>query len=156
MRRACYAMIALVLVLTGCGRAPRPTVFTNSQTHSNDFDAVWSALIETFADNSWPIDTIEKASGLITTDWLSIPAGPLATRYEEAEALADCGTEGGLISVPQYAGKMKFNVFVKTVAAGTELRVTCTFQSIVGGMCLSKGIAEARIMQGVTSRLSGN
>lgn len=147
MRNCACVLSVLALVVVGCATAPHPTVFSNSQTYSNDFDSVWTAVIETFADNSWPIDTLEKASGLVTGDWLSIP-------LLQAREMADCGKT--FMGLPgDRPTTMKFNVFVKASGMGTEMRVTCVFKSATGKQCLSKGIIEGRIMEGVAGRLGG-
>ena len=144
MRNCACVLSVLALVVVVCATVPQPTVFSNSQTYSNDFDSVWTAVIESFADNNWPIDNLEKASGLITTDWLSLS-------YAQGTELADCGTD--LLAIPGRATTMKFNVFVKASGTGAEVRISCVFKSKEGGQCLSKGIVEGRIMEGVARRL---
>lgn len=154
MRKGCTLLaLALAVLLAGCMVAPKPTAFSNSRIYDNDFDAVWTALIEAFADNSWPISYIEKDFGIITTDWLPVPLPERQRPWAEGPESADCGMDemGDHWIGP---GTMAFNVSAKKVAAGTELRVTITFQSVRGGQCLSKGIIEARIMDAVAKRLS--
>lgn len=63
--------LGLVLFLFGCGTAPAPRQIQNSFPLPYPFEATWQAVIETFADLNLPILNMEKASGLITTDWIS-------------------------------------------------------------------------------------
>ncbi|MCK4306066.1 MAG: outer membrane protein assembly factor BamC [Candidatus Eisenbacteria sp.] len=150
MRRQYLLLVTIVFLLAalGCATVPKPTTFSNSQVYQDDFDAVWTAVIEAFADNSWSIDNIEKASGLITTDWMR------ATN--RSPVLADCGKD--IVGEPSEGvlGEilLRFNVFVKSTAAGHAMRVTCTFKTVKDDSgCLSKGVVEARLMDTVSAIL---
>jgi len=104
------------LLLFGCGAAPKLRTIVNSFSIEADFETVWVAVIETFSDMQFPIDNMEKDSGLITTDWISFP-----DRY------ADCGKLGILDTALETNGK--FNAFLKRVTENScELRVNCSFQ----------------------------
>jgi len=58
------------LYFLNCATAPPPRQIQNSFPIEGEFDKVWTAIIETFSDLQLPIENIEKASGLITTDWI--------------------------------------------------------------------------------------
>ena len=142
-------IVFLLLAVVGCTKPPVPTVFESNLVYERDFDAVWTAVIEAFADNSWSIDNMEKDSGFIATDWMS--------GNNRSPVLADCGkdlygaAEGVLGEI-----LLKFNVFVKSVSGGTEMRVNCTFKTPPdrgGKTCLSKGTLEARLMDTVAVKL---
>ena len=42
-------------------------------TLPGSFDNVWSALIKTLSEENYPIKAIEKDSGVVTSDWMSLP-----------------------------------------------------------------------------------
>ena len=93
-------LLALQLMLVvGCATAPGKYSVVKDFPHSADYDKVWSAVIDTFAELNLPIANLEKASGLITTDWGEVPG-----------EFCDCGKPG---LAQQSAPEGKFNVFVR-------------------------------------------
>lgn len=143
-------IVFLLLAVVGCAKPPVQMDIVNSRLYESDFDAVWTAVIEAFADNSWPIDNMEKDSGLITTDWMS--------GNNRSPALADCGKD--MVGEPAEGAKgevfLKFNVFVKTVGGGSEVRVNCMFKTkeqYGGKTCYSQGVLEAQLMDGIAAIL---
>ena len=141
--RKFYCLIVLAaIVVAGCATAPKPRSIVNAFDQAASFDQVWSATVETFADMSFPIDNMEKDSGLITTDWINITG----TSNEE---YCDCG---GLGLAIENARRVKFNVFVKEANSKVVVKVNCQFQQTrslgnnVGNTnCVSTGKLEARI-----------
>jgi len=86
-------VIALVLVLlSGCAAETQisdvPAVH-NTEIFTASTDRTWKALVETLAEDSYPIQAIEKESGLITTDFVSV-AGPSTTFLREISN-SSCG-----------------------------------------------------------------
>ena len=73
----------------------------------------WDAVIDVFATRNIPIRTIERASGLIVTDALSV--GQEGTTY------ASCGTLGGKILAPDRA---TYNVLVRGDSTEATVRTT--------------------------------
>jgi hypothetical protein len=80
---ACF--IIVLSFSTSCVTAPKYHSFEKSWTMPSDYDVVWEAIIEFFAENNWPIDTLEKASGIISSEWVGLP------RKTE---ICDCGGSG--------------------------------------------------------------
>ena len=70
--------LMLVVVLTGMilvqGCGPMmviPTIETSRSYETVSYDEVWSATVKTFALRSYPIQVIEKDSGILTTSIMS-------------------------------------------------------------------------------------
>jgi len=153
MRIKFLVLIAVFVFLYSCATAPKARVIQNSFPIDASYDTVWSALIETFAEMQFPIDNMEKDSGLIVTDWINI-------RGEGNEGCCDCGGLGVNTEVSREA---KFNVFVKKVSENScEVKVNCQFQQgyrfgdgpIYVRECVSTGNLEGRIFDSVETKTS--
>lgn len=83
-----------------------------------DIDSAWSAVIDVFAEHNWPIQTTDKQSGLIATDWMRLSD-------DEAKRFADCGGSG-LASVER--AEIRFNVRVKEEGTGSTAAVNALFR----------------------------
>ncbi|MBA3542437.1 MAG: outer membrane protein assembly factor BamC [Deltaproteobacteria bacterium] len=115
------------------------------------YDAVWSSVIELFAERNWNISNMAKDSGLITTDWMSI---------DNDTPFADCGGSG-ITSV--HGTQIRFNVLVKALDGNTSVMVNTGFRQLrsfdnVQRMvdCTSKGGVEQLIHSEVASRAAQN
>ena len=136
----------------GCATAPMPRQIVNSFDYGDmEYDSVWSAVVETFAELNLPIDNMEKDSGLITTDHISF----LGTGND---GVCDCGGTGILI---ERARTGKFNVFVKNGSTGVSVRVNAQFEqtlefdrSLSTRQCVSTGVLEARINDLIREKLT--
>ena len=63
-------VLALGLVVSCAAYKPPKTYqFDKTQTINKSFDEVWGKIIQWFGNNNSPIKTIEKASGLIATEY---------------------------------------------------------------------------------------
>ncbi|MHA1331777.1 MAG: hypothetical protein ACTSR2_11940 [Candidatus Hodarchaeales archaeon] len=141
----------LCIFFLGCATAPPPRQIQNIFTVEADFDKVWTALIDTFADLQVPIENMEKDSGLIITDWIDITG-------QTNEDYCDCG---GLGIFSEVARLGKFNVFVKKLTENScELRVNCQFQQTIefgeersARRCVSTGNLEAEIYRIIDSKV---
>jgi len=140
----------ICLVLTGCASAPIPRQIQNSFPIDRPFDKIWEAVIETFAELNLPIINMEKASGLITTDWI---------KQDDLEA-SDCGRIG-MLSL-EMSRRMKFNVFVKKIADASEIKVNTMFEILVKTVgidpieissCYSTGKLEKEIYDLVKAKI---
>lgn len=148
-------LLVICFYLFGCGSLPEPRIITNIFTIEADFDSIWTAIIETFSDLQLPIQNIEKASGLITTDWIDFTG-------ETGKTYADYGKLALLETASTLEGK--FNVFVKEMIKENsyEIRVNCTFeqntQNFEGDFirrirCVSTGELEAEIYELILSKI---
>ncbi len=134
-------VIALALLL-GCATAPREPTNSIARSrcpiHSTGYG---EATIETMAELNLPINKREKASGLVTTDWILVP-----TEY------LDCG-DSGLATEQDHQGR--FNIFVRPVqsdADQVQLSVNSSFQAlrVLGSSrgrieCVSPGTLEGQM-----------
>lgn len=106
---------------------------------------MWQGLIAEVAEQGWSVATIDRASGLMATNWLRAP-----------ERLADCGS-APLATVVQT--QVRMNVLVVAADGGTNLTVHATFQQVrrlgdVTGVvnCYSTGRVESVAAEHVTAR----
>jgi hypothetical protein len=139
------AVIAAVIASLASASAPNKHHIQKTATLEASFDDTWAALIDVFADRSWPIQNMAKDSGLITTDWMKVD-----------DSFADCGGSG---IASTHGTFVRFNVRVKG-AASTEVTVNATFReerSFDGqhrlADCESKGVVEGVIHHEIESRI---
>jgi hypothetical protein len=146
--------LCLLVLLCACA-PPKTYTFDKMFNHTADFDKVWTAVIETFGELNLPVENMEKDSGLIVTDWISVAEGKKACDY------CDCGG-AGLVWVAR-GTEGKFNVFVKRMeSGGCSITVNTSFrqlrQSDAGGSkyatCNSSGQLETRINTLVSEKLN--
>jgi len=139
------------LYFLNCAVAPQPRQIQKSFPIEGEFDKVWSAIIETFSELQLPIENMEKASGLITTDWIDFTG-------QSNEDYCDCGGLGINMEVNRLG---KFNVFLKKVTENAcEIKVNCIFQQTIEfgdtrstRKCVSTGNLEAEMYRLVKSKL---
>jgi hypothetical protein len=131
--------------------APKPPPtgeVQRSQTIVGTFDGTWNAIVDLFAERDWKIDKLDKPSGLITTDWMSLSES-------DAVAFADCGTA----PMANNTTAVRFNVVVREAAGGTSVIVNTTFRQVrrFGDQsstidCYSKGAVEHFVQQEAAAR----
>ena len=151
MKTKIFIMAAICFLFASCASAPPPRMIVNSFTINGDYDSVWSAVIETFAELQIPIDNMEKDSGLITTDWIDFTG-------QTNEGYCDCGKLG--INIEQ-SRTGKFNAFLKKIAEDScEMTVNCMFEQMFSfgedtykRKCVSTGNLEREIYDRVTAKL---
>ena len=131
-------LVGLVcLMLAACATSPVPRQIQNSFPIEQPFEKVWQAVIETFAELNLPIMNMEKASGLITTDWISFRGQKNETGY------CSCGSAGYPFHEQDRRGK--FNVYVKTVSIGSyEIKVNAVFEQFSVDVISSSGATRIR------------
>jgi hypothetical protein len=110
------ALVMMGLALAASATAPKVHDIDKKLRLRASFDQTWTALIEVFADRSWAIATLEKDSGIITTDWMGL---------DEDSPFADCGS-AGIASVMRR--EIRFNVFVRDAEVDTHVTVNATFR----------------------------
>ncbi len=131
--------------------APVSRQIQNSFTFDKPFEIVWQSVIEVFAKLNLSIMNMEKASGLITTDWISFGSRDNITGYCSCGKLIN--EENKNVLVGDRRGR--FNVYVKKVSdSSCELMVNAVFElaNINGPLhCESTGKLEAEIYKGVSA-----
>lgn len=118
MKRTILAL-AVAAAVSACASAPETFDVKSSEEVQADFDKTWQAVIATFAENTIPIKTLEKDSGLIVAEQSLVS-------YQSMDQVASCGT-GSFVEVPS-SGIATYNVFVRPVnAIVTKVQVNTKF-----------------------------
>lgn len=154
MARRLLAVTALVMA--ACATAPVPRdVQRMAIVEGADFDRTWDAVIEILGERTWAIDNVERASGLITTDWML--TGDASDEY------MDCGSASFLSTHRDH--EVRFNVLVRDGDVGAELTVNSTMRAtswntvdgtpIGATQCFSTGALEREIHDEVLRRVLG-
>jgi uncharacterized lipoprotein len=144
------ALSALELTIA-CASAPvRHDFERTTQFQESDFDAVWTAVIDVFGDRGWAIDNMEKDSGFIATDWMTLSRSD--------RDVMDCGSAGLNVDSDH---AVKFNVVVRPIGNGASMTVNTTFRAnrCFGDTCnlidcVSTGGLETILVDAVRGRVS--
>lgn len=149
MIRICLAAVA-AFAASACASAPQVYTFDNSRTYEASFDATWEAVIDFFASNNIPIQTVERDSGIVYAERQY--AGPNSDVFA---ANADCDNGIGNVQT----SSARFNVFVRRQGEGqTQVTVNTTYgQTIIAFMsyvpsavpCRSTGRLETLILDDI-------
>jgi hypothetical protein len=105
---------ALIMSATACVTAPQRHEVIKTSSAPQTYDATWSALVALAGARSWPIVTIEKASGIMATDWLEIP-----------REYADCGDSPLANESPTL---VRINMVARATERATTVTVNATFR----------------------------
>ncbi len=132
---------SLLVLLGGCVHLvpPQPAAPRPSTAVAASRDRVWDAVIEIFAEMNIPIRTIDRASGFLATEPLSVPP-------RTGKELAACGTIMGVAIPPDRA---IYNVLVRESGSVSSVKVTIAFTQGGSAMdptiinCTSRGVWEA-------------
>lgn len=111
---------AALLTACGCASAPKPRLIDETVALSVPYDEVWTGVIETLAEMSMPIDTREKESGLVTTDWMTFTG----TGNDE---VCDCGGLGLAIERSR-KGKLDVRLTRDEATGETSVTVNTTYR----------------------------
>lgn len=143
-------IICAALLTVGCA-APVPPAAPVPRTGTvvaASFDKTWGAVIDVFASKNIPIRTIDKASGFIATEGLSVGA--------EGSAWADCGSRMGVAQRPTQA---TYNVRVKGDASRSTVQMNVIWRNIYPASmaaasydCSTKGVWESAAESDVKQR----
>jgi hypothetical protein len=139
-------VVTAILVVSCVGySAPDPPTPREATDVNASLGRTWDAVIDLFAARLIPIRTIERASGLIVTDQLSV--GP------EGREWADCGKTSAGRYRPNYA---TYNVLVR--GDSTRARVKATVRWVYSDLkgkvleCSTTHVWETALEQGVKTR----
>lgn len=154
MRRPFVALSALVL--SACATAPVPRdIQRTAIVEGADFDRTWDAVIDVLGERTWAIDNVERASGLITTDWM--------LTGEASDDYMDCGSASFLSAHRDH--EVRFNVLVRDSDVGAELTVNSAMRATSwntldgtpegAAQCVSTGVLEGEIHDEVMRRVMG-
>ena len=149
MRR--FPTAVMVLASVACATAPVARNFENLAEYPGaTFGEVWDLVIDVFGDRNWPIDELERDSGIITSDWT--PADNVS--YQ------DCGGSGIFGRPQNHIGR--FNIVVRESEVGVSMRVTTSWRATrtvivedeVDLTCVSTGVFERELHDEVGRRLA--
>lgn len=119
------------------------------RTINAPFSRVWDATIDAFAAANIPIETLDRASGLL------VPKGTMYVGAAGA-ALADCGgvtIPSDITPRPVYPSSVKFNVVVRGDSSAASVQVRTFFASEAGTtLCVSKGVFEDMMEKRIADR----
>lgn len=146
-----------VVAVLGCVVALAASASPPSQQHvvvpavqlTTDYDSVWAAVIDVFADHNWPTQNLDKSSGIVSTDWMQM-SDP------QIQAYADCGGSG---IAREVSTQVRFNVRAKEIDSGATVTVNSAFRQIRSfdgrvGMtdCNSRGTWERELQVAIERR----
>lgn len=141
-------VLAGVVAMAASATAPTKRRVETTAVVRTTYDQAWDAVIDLFSERNWAIQNMDRDSGLITTDWMSLGS--------EADTFADCGGSG-IASVGETA--VRFNVRVKPGETATSVAVNASFRQLrsFDGVsrtveCVSKGTVEALVHDEVDTR----
>ena len=109
-------LAALLLLLAACAtyQPPAPAEPREATPVNASMGQTWDAVIDLFASRNIPIRTIERVSGIITTEGLRV-------NPDDAVQWADCGVMGHV----QYRPNMAiYNVLVRGDSSSSSVRAT--------------------------------
>lgn len=107
------------------------------------FSRTWNAAIDVFAARNIPIETLDRASGLIV-------ARPQELYYSDSTMLADCGRRQ--FSGRQYASMAYYNVLIRGDSTHSTVHVTSKWVTKDGFLCNTKGVFEAGFEKNVKQK----
>lgn len=144
--------IIIIMFLVSCTRLPAPETFNKAMGFPNSYDETWTAIIDVISDSEWPIEAMEKQSGLISTDFAltGVSAGYHSCR------------SGGQITVDQT--RIKLNVFVKQLSEKKiNVRINAHVEGFINTMagktwenCNSSGQLERELFEKVSGILEND
>ena len=120
--------LVILLVVAACSQTvpPKPPqppkAITTMYTHDASFESVWSAAIDTLRERHMAVATIDKDSGLITSEWADVEAD-----WEVEDKYADCHSETPFR--PGYGVKTRMDVRVKP-GTPTTISIVASFAEL--------------------------
>ena len=109
-----WTIASAIFTATSCTTPPPPVAPRGATEVDAPFGRTWDAVVGAFADLNIPIHTLDRASGYVATEELSIPRELL----QEARSWAQCGSGYG---PPDHA---VYNVLVRGDSSRSTVRVT--------------------------------
>lgn len=154
--KALTVLVIAGFALAGCATAPvKAPDFENSRAFQVPFDKTWGAIVAVIAENAFPIEAIEKESGIITTK------PTLFANTWKAEKLIDSlAVRPGVFLGVWTKGRFTLSVFATKVNdTVTGVKVTSNIEAYEGNItyswhpCQSKGIIEKAFLNNIAQKL---
>jgi hypothetical protein len=149
----------VTLAAIGCSHAPLATAPAPESIVHVTFDVAWLRIIAFFANANVPIQTLEKASGLVASQQLTLAP------YQQSAWVACRSSFGSVLTALASPGSTytsNFNVFARPVGDSTYVRVNflvTAFASTQHGPaplnCASNGRFEQQLLASLTTPIAG-
>ena len=153
--RITSVFLSVLLFLPGCSSLPVVHPIDPQKEYDVSFDDAWAGVLDYFTRHSIPIKTIEKVSGVVYAERISVGSTDL-------DPYADCGTYG--LYTPQKS-TIGLNIFVREDQS-VVIRVNATFSLLLRSKltlkssirfttlfqewtCTSRGVLEQQILNHV-------
>ena len=145
-----WLLTAVVLVAsTACASAPVARDFDDRADYrAVSFNEAWDVVVDMLGDLNWVIDTMDRNSGMITTEWTS----------SDDASYRDCGNSGFRATDSDQMGR--FDVVVRETDNGVSVGITTSWRvirnsanSIRSVECFSTGVLELDLYDAVRRRL---
>ena len=148
--RLSFLSLWVVCFVFACAVPATHHNITKYWTTSEDYDALWSGVIELFAHNSIPILTLEKDSGIIVSEWFVLARSDAAT--------IDCGSPG---IATAYETHPKLTVTVAPTGTTRQIMVSGRYKQrrtfdrdTFFATCYSRGEMEHNLKEIILSNAS--
>lgn len=135
----------VVMLLCGCPTAPVVHNVVRTSMVAAPAESAWDSVVDWITERNWSIKTIDKASGLVATEWADSP-----------ERYVDCGS-APMASIHSTATRV--NIRVRPREGQTEIVINAQFRQLrslgdVSKMieCNSTGVLESEIRASIGSR----
>jgi hypothetical protein len=146
-------LLCVSIFLVGCATV-KPGI-TDTRTFAGSFDDVWRATVQTLAERALPVSSIEKDSGLITTDLHIIDYSVFGQKTLENIAVHP-NVALGIWENPEYSvkaflsseGPNRTQIKIKTHIEAFERHMTDAWY-----VCYSNGIIEKNILDAIQSKV---
>ena len=122
--RKIIVLILTAFVLAGCaGRVVLPPAPQIKKVIGSDYDTVWESVIQLFAERNWPIKTIEKVSGVIRSERLTVSLNDIHSKSFKCQ-------KSGWLATEAYK-TVEVTIFVREKSENrTELMITTRSQKL--------------------------
>ena len=104
--RKVIVLLAVVTFLGGCITMPKTYEIHNYEYFSANYDKLWTATMQVLAESNYPIRTNDKSSGVITTDYISMPSNEIRNYAQYSRPLLDMSARYNLNIIISKSGDM--------------------------------------------------
>jgi hypothetical protein len=169
MGRTSIHAITIAMIIAGCGgpatkEKPQATgqespaieqKLQDSHLFAASFDRVWNAVVATISEMDYPVESMERENGSVTTKSVDVAGKPAAKgldRISTMPSIANGVWSRGWYSLSIFVtpgGKNRTNVRITTHIEGYESKVSDGWH-----ICYSNGFLEKQFFSSVESKLA--
>lgn len=142
-------LASLLIVLPACAPVPpAPPAPHSAMEVAAPLAKTWDAVIDVFAAKNIPIKNMDRSSGFISTEEMSVPLVAGGSPY------ADCGKKMGIVQPPTHAN---YNIRVKGDTVRSSVQVSVFWKDVnpaarISSACSSKGVWETEAESEIKTR----